>query len=601
MLLVYFLFRNVFLDFGIRKIEDKLHKKGLNLSLHAYRFNALRSIELNGLLLTHENDSLQPILKSDFLRFRIAPLWGILGKGWIQEVEMGKLLLHYSDRLPLQANADSDTDHSKKDPANQDPEELLELAKDVLQGLPNEVKIGEIRLEVSMGETMHRLFLKDFQWENEALQTELIVMDGTSPQVLSIRGTLDPESLQGKLNLRTAGKVPFAYSLFGGNLAFKEISCAISQVQIKKQALHIDLKGNIDHLGLDYRRLSDTLIQIEELKGATTIKITSNYLEVDSQSRWQLNALNFNAGFQYPTRDSTAQRWGVFKIPLDQGKHVFSSLPTGLFKHTSGIRILGSFAHRFYVSIDPVDLERTHLEADVSYSETFKVSQWGEAHPNKLNSSFLHDHYDGDQLQSSFVIGPSNPFYTPITEISPLLIESTLRSEDPSYFGHKGFYLEAFEEALKANIREKRFARGGSTIPMQLVKNVYLNKEKTLARKIEEILLVWLIEHERAVSKQRMLEVYFNLIEWGPGIYGVGSASRFYFGKHPSQLDIGESCYLSSLIPAPRKALWSVDSTGSVSPRWTRFTKLKNRIIRLDSTRFSEEDFDIKVNAFRKF
>jgi hypothetical protein len=99
---------------------------------------------------------------------------------------------------------------------------------------------------------------------------------------------------------------------------------------------------------------------------------------------------------------------------------------------------------------------------------------------------------------------------------------------------------------------------------MQLVKNVYLNRQKTLVRKIEEILIVWIIENSNMSSKQRMFEVYLNLIEWGRNVYGIGEASRFYFNKHPSQLELGESIFLASIVPRPKSGLNFFQGDGSL-------------------------------------
>ena len=96
-----------------------------------------------------------------------------------------------------------------------------------------------------------------------------------------------------------------------------------------------------------------------------------------------------------------------------------------------------------------------------------------------------------------------------------------MQSEDGAFFYHKGFLPDAIREALIYDLQVKRFARGGSTITMQLVKNVFLNRNKNFARKLEEALIVWLIETERLTSKERMYEVYLNIAEWGPLIYGI--------------------------------------------------------------------------------
>ena len=102
------------------------------------------------------------------------------------------------------------------------------------------------------------------------------------------------------------------------------------------------------------------------------------------------------------------------------------------------------------------------------------------------------------------------------------------------------------------DIKERRFARGGSTLSMQLVKNVFLNRNKNIARKLEEALIVWLIETEHLTPKARMYEVYLNIAEWGPMVYGIHEAASFYFNKCPSQLSLEESIFLASIVPNPK-------------------------------------------------
>ena len=126
-----------------------------------------------------------------------------------------------------------------------------------------------------------------------------------------------------------------------------------------------------------------------------------------------------------------------------------------------------------------------------------------------------------------------------------------------------GFLPGAIQEALAYDLQVGRFARGGSTISMQLVKNIFLNRHKNIARKLEEALLVWLIENQRITSKERMYEVYLNIVEWGPLVYGVCEASRFYFDKEPSDLTVNEAIFLASIIPKPKhfRSVFNPDAT----------------------------------------
>ena len=166
------------------------------------------------------------------------------------------------------------------------------------------------------------------------------------------------------------------------------------------------------------------------------------------------------------------------------------------------------------------------------------------------------------------------PDFRPISKIPAFLQSSVLTSEDPSFFQHRGFLEDAFRESIVTDIKEKRFARGGSTISMQLVKNVFLSRQKTIARKLEEALLVWLIENQNLVTKERMFEVYLNIIEWGPLIYGANEASRFYFRKDVSRLTLAESIFLASIIPRPKWFKYSFDETGHLRESQVGYFKL---------------------------
>jgi len=167
----------------------------------------------------------------------------------------------------------------------------------------------------------------------------------------------------------------------------------------------------------------------------------------------------------------------------------------------------------------------------------------------------------------SRTIGPENPDYTPLSQIAPDLRNAVMTAEDPTFYTNNGFVEESIRKSIATDYQEKRFKRGGSTISMQLVKNTFLSREKTLARKVEEILIVWLIENNRIMTKNRMLEVYFNIIEWGRNVYGIGEASRYYFGKSPAELTLGESIYMASIVPKPKAGLYAFMPDGSLNPR----------------------------------
>ena len=142
-----------------------------------------------------------------------------------------------------------------------------------------------------------------------------------------------------------------------------------------------------------------------------------------------------------------------------------------------------------------------------------------------------------------------------LDEISPRLVEAVIASEDSTFCAHRGFDMKAIEKALKANARaEKRGAgrlRGGSTISQQTAKNVFLWPGRDWVRKGLEAGYTVLIE--TLWGKRRIVEVYLNVAEWAPGVYGAEAASRKWFGKGADQLSAREAARLAAILPSPRR------------------------------------------------
>ena len=137
-------------------------------------------------------------------------------------------------------------------------------------------------------------------------------------------------------------------------------------------------------------------------------------------------------------------------------------------------------------------------------------------------------------------------------EAIPKLLRETVRvTEDASFYQHKGVDLAELKEAIVKNWKKGEFVRGASTITQQLAKNLYLSTEKSLTRKIKEYLIT--IRLEKNLSKDRIFAIYLNVIEWGPGIFGVEAASQYYFHKGVSQLNLEEIVRLVAVIPKPLK------------------------------------------------
>ena len=170
---------------------------------------------------------------------------------------------------------------------------------------------------------------------------------------------------------------------------------------------------------------------------------------------------------------------------------------------------------------------------------------------NNPKRSALMELRDQEYRQKG-IRAPRQQIWQPYGAISEHLKKAVLLSEDASFFSHKGIDVVELKEALKKDWESGSFKRGGSTITMQLAKNLYLNPTKNPLRKIKEIIIAWQLE--QALSKRRIFEIYLNVVEWGRNIYGAEAAARHYFGKSAANLDILESATLTALLPNPRNS-----------------------------------------------
>jgi hypothetical protein len=252
----------------------------------------------------------------------------------------------------------------------------------------------------------------------------------------------------------------------------------------------------------------------------------------------------------------------------------FASLPEGMFETLEGTQGEGTLKYSLKAALDMNQLDSLVFNSTLR-SKNFRITRYGNEDLSKLNQAFAYTAYNdkGDSIRT-FAVGAPNRDFTPYNQISNHLKNAILTAEDPRFFTHKGFMEKAFVKSAIQNIKERRFARGGSTISMQLVKNVFLTRKKTVARKAEETLIVWIIENTRLATKERMFEVYLNIIEWGPKIYGVTDAARFYFAKDPSELNLSESLYLASIVPKPKFYRYSFDSYGNLRGSTRYFYRL---------------------------
>jgi hypothetical protein len=266
----------------------------------------------------------------------------------------------------------------------------------------------------------------------------------------------------------------------------------------------------------------------------------------------------------------------ALNVPRLPCAKLLGSLPEALTPNLKGFVLQGFFEAQVGTKIDFSDLEALELRGKVGINgcKVLKappaVVALTGAEPivQTVEVPVRPGPQAGETENIQFVIGPDNPDFVPYDQISPNLINSIMTTEDNGFFKHHGWVASEFQGALRRNLERGKFQIGASSITMQMVKNVLLSQEKTLSRKMQELFLVWYLE--QVLPKERILELYFNAIEFGPRIYGIGPAARHYFGKRASELTPLEAAFFSSILPSPKRRYIQY-CHGALYPPWDKY------------------------------
>ena len=169
----------------------------------------------------------------------------------------------------------------------------------------------------------------------------------------------------------------------------------------------------------------------------------------------------------------------------------------------------------------------------------------------RLRGDFIFGSDEGAGPHRPIDVSPASPDFIALRDVPPLFVRTLLLAEDTGFYGHRGIDLRELPTALLTNWSRGGAARGASTITQQLAKNLFLSRDKQLGRKLQELAITFLLES--ALGKDRILEIYLNIIEWGPDLRGLRPAARRYFGREPQALTPAEMAFLVSIIPGPIK------------------------------------------------
>ena len=585
--------RQQLLDYALKEVKAKVERKyPVILTLGPAKFAGFKTVEIQGMSLVPSATPTDTLLTAKRLQASLSARSLFAGRPVFSGLEI------MTARLTARKTATSDNFGflAKKQKASTVPQDttkgtnyglLLNRALETaFDNVPGEADFTDFYVSYSSSRHTAQFKLPELRIQDGDISGRLTATIDSVSNELGISGHIEPGDYA--LTARVFGvggsvQLPYVSRRFGALVSFDTVQVRLNGKEFEDDDTggRLTVRGALAAQGFSLYHPKLASNEIEVKRGSLDFVATlgRGTVALEKGSRITVNKLILYPEISVRMKPSRAVSIRVTSAET-QANDFFASLPTGIFDEVRGTTGTGTLTYRLNASLDLARVDSLTFDSGLQ-GKNFHLTSFGEEDLNKLNTAFQYTAYNdkGDSLRT-FAVGPPNPDFVPYNDVSPYLIHAITTAEDPRFFTHHGFMERAFVKSAIQNIKERRFARGGSTISMQLVKNVFLSRQKTVGRKAEEALIVWLLENARLASKQRMFEVYLNIIEWGPskyrwpsgkrGVYGVKDAALFYYGKRPDELNLPESLYLASIIPKPKFARYSFDSYGDLR-RSTRY------------------------------
>jgi hypothetical protein len=296
---------------------------------------------------------------------------------------------------------------------------------------------------------------------------------GLKLQADTLRARLDNVDWSGdEFRLEGAGSVR--------NLRVNHPAIARTDVLVPTASLDAQLFVGPNYVGID----SSSVIHLGEIAARPFLKYTlPEKTSTDSETaqsdkrRTRNSASDGSPAMYEPQKAGTIYDFQLHTDQMD-AQALFNSFPQGLFESVQGMRVSGKLKYDLALHLDTALPDSVKFDSGLT-PENFKILQFGGIDFAKINNSFVYTPYEKGQPVRDIIVGPENPDFTPLSSISPNLRNAVLTSEDYNFFTHTGFNEKAFRVSIATNFKEKAFKRGASTISMQLVKNVFLSRNKT--------------------------------------------------------------------------------------------------------------------------
>ncbi len=566
--------RESFLQSAISKAKIKAKRDyNLNVNIGSAHFTGLTTVSFEDItVVPDQRDSLLSIKKFD-ISIKLMPL--IFGNVKLGDVVLDNGHLNLTDIKGVK-NFDF-LFKKKKDTTEKTRADLSVIAynliKQVLYKIPDDLDLKDFLVTFKNDSSGVKLLAQTAVIKDGKLSSTIKVDDGAA--TWHFAGKMHPSDKDIDVRLYADGKkveIPMIEKRYRLKVNFDTVTTRLEKVENSDGVTKIYGYWSVSNLLINHPGLSSSDIVVPNGSIDANVFVGKNYVSLDSSSQVHIKKITIKPYLKYQLNPVKIY---TIKVNTDwlNAQDVFDSFPDGLFDSFTGIQVTGKVKYHLHVFLDSSNPDQVQFESALA-KDNLNIVKYGKTDLGKLNKVFVYTPYEKGKPMPARIIGPQNPDFTPLEDISTNVRNAVMTSEDPSFYTNHGFVEESIRRSIATDVKEKKFKRGGSTISMQLIKNAFLSREKTLARKVEEILIVWMIENNNVMSKNRMLEVYFNIVEWGRNIYGISEASHYYFGKSPSELTLGEGIYLASILPHPKTGLYSFLPDGSLRPSLQNYYRL---------------------------
>lgn len=580
-----FLCRNYILHYIVdKKINSVEQQFNISIDYNKLKIVGLNEVQLNGLSVVPNGQD--TLLTLNSLVLDLKPLSLIEGRIEVYKASIYKLHLIFIKQDSI-SNYDflfrKKADNSSFERVKRDYSNSVRRLLNLIFGfLPDNGEITDMVVKQKRDASYINFSIPSLVVKDNKFDGNIYINDNGVKSKWCSKGYIDsPEKeIEASISPVSPTKhivLPYINRYYNAIVSFDEISFSLKASK-KSSVENLSGDANIEGLRLYHKNLSPDTITINNGNLSYNLNIGNNYIEIDSATAVTINRLSFNPYLKAEKNEQWHIKTSINK-PLFNSQDLFASLPAALFQHLQGVETTGELKYNFLLDVDFSNIDSLKFHS-ILRGKNFRIKNYGNSELTKLNNEFLYTAYDHDRPVRTFSIGNSNPNFITLDSISSYLKNAIIQSEDNGFMYHNGFLPGAIQEALVHDFKVKRFARGGSTISMQLVKNVFLTRHKNIARKLEEALMVWLIENQRICSKNRIFEIYLNIIEWGPMIYGVKEASEYYFDKAPAELTLNESIFLASLIPRPKQFKSFFNNDGTLRDNSGYFQMIAQRLLR---------------------